>query len=140
MGVTISAKNSPIEFDGGYGTFLRLRIKIALDYDKEFGEHYKNVTKCFDPTYCKWFDAQTTKILSDKRFKDEDVDVIKFFFMPDEGGKINYKTCKKILDIIKDDNEEALLRYKDYSEGHDWADFKELLQYCYSHRANMYWH
>ena len=140
MGLTISANKCPIELNGGYGMFLRLRIRIAQDWDKEFGDHYSNVGKCcFNPDYAKVFDAKTKEIVSQDRFADEDYDLFHFFFMSDCEGKINHKLCKKILDVIKDDNKELNLVYDYWSDGHDWQHFKELLQWCYSHRANMYW-
>ena len=139
MGLTIRGNyKGTIELDGGYSILIKIRTRVANAFDKEFGEHYKTLFDCYDNADFKAFNAKTRKILSDDRFKDEDKDIVEFLFASDCEGSISYKTCKKIYELIKDNNEPAQLRYALYSDN-DWEDFKQLLKECYSHRSKMYW-
>ena len=140
MGVTISANNSHYVFDMGGGGFFNLRKNIALAFDKEFGEHYETLIYRNSKEDFKAFDEKANKILSDSRFKDEDSDVLDFLFACDCEGKISYKTCKKIYELIKDiDFGEKIFTYAHYSKGDDYEMFKKFLKECYSHRRKMYW-
>ena len=57
MGVTLTAKNPVHTFNMGYGGFSNLRTSIADLFDKEFGEHYKMLQRCYDQAdwekYCR---------------------------------------------------------------------------------------
>lgn len=137
MGLTIRGNyKGTIELDGGYSILAKIRTRVANAWDKEFGEHYETL---FNATVdFKAFNAKTREILSDDRFKDEDQDIVDFLFASDCEGSIDYKTCKKIYELIKDNNEPAQLRYALFSHN-DWEDFKQLLKECYSHRSKMRW-
>lgn len=140
MGVSITAKNSKYSFDGGYGQFCLLRENIALAFDKEFGEHYATLRKCFMNDDIKLFNEKANRILSNGRFKDEDVDIIDFLYASDCGGSISYKTCKKIYDLIKDiDYKGHHINYHAYASDNDYENFKEFLLDCYKHRRKMVW-
>lgn len=140
MGLTISGNyENSIELSGGYGMFSQIRKVIALAFDKEFGEHYLTLSTLSGKDDYKEFNRKANEILRDERFKDEDEDIVRFLFMPDCDGKIGYKTCKKIYELIKDDNKERCLRYAAYSDN-DWQDFKQLLKDCCSHRCNLVWY
>lgn len=136
MGLVITGKSSKIELSGGYGMLLTIRELVAKAFDKELGEHY--ATLRFTIGDFEKFDEITNKILSNKRFNNEDVDVIDFLFATDCGGKINYKTCKKIYELIKNIKVDVVLRYRFYSNN-DLEDFKQLLKDCYSNRCNLTW-
>lgn len=147
MGVTIGNKYHSI--DGGYGMMLKIRENIAKSIDKEFGKHYATLKDYSILVFCHkatWedFDKKTIKILSDERFKNEDKDIIDFLFMSDCDGKISYKTCKKIYDLIKDDGKEFGLGYYILCETgvqcSSWSEFKEILKECYSKRMNLIWY
>lgn len=139
MGITLKSNGSKISLDGGYGMLFIIRCRVALAWDKEFGEHYAKLLTFYHNKDLKEFDKKTNEILQNERFKDEDSDLLDFFFESDCGGKCRSKTCKKIYDLIKDTHEENLqLRYAIYSKN-DWEDFKQLLLDCYSHRANLTW-
>lgn len=137
MGLSIygNYKNS-IDLTGGYGMFNKIRDQVALAWDKEFGAHYATLEFCDD---YEEFDKKANEILSDKRFDgDDDQDIIEFLFASDCDGRINYKTCKKIYELIKDVDYKGNLRY--LVNGHnDWEDFKQLLKDCYSHRCYLNW-
>ena len=137
MGVSIYAKNSPVELNGSYRMMLVLRIKIAKSIGTEFGEHYANMVSFWYDGRMDEFHKIAEGILSKQGFPTEDRDVIDFMYAPDSDGKITYKTCGKILKLIEDDDEEITLQYG--SEGHDWKDFKDLLRYCHSHRLHLWW-
>ena len=139
MGVTLQSKGSQIDLTGGYGMFFKIRTRVAIAWDKEFGEHYKTISSCCKNEDFKKFNKKANEILKDERFKNEDKDILDFLFASDCDGKCNYKTCKKIYDLIKDIKDDKLqLRYAMDSD-YDWEDFKQLLKDCYSHRANLTW-
>lgn len=140
MGLTISGnyKNS-IDLTGGYGMFIKIREKVALAFNKQFGEHYLTLKQCFRETDFKTFNVLAEDII-EKNELEKDSDILDFLFASDCSGKINYKTCKKIYELIKNIKDEKLvLRYAAYSEN-DWEDFKELLKECYSHRSKLVWY
>lgn len=140
MGYTLYANNGSREFHGGMGGFLSLRINIALAFDREFGEHYSNLRKCFTPIEFEIFDKIANEILADDRFKKEDEDIIGFLYACDCGGEISHKTCKKIYDLIKDiDFGNKIFTYEAWSDGKDYEHFKDFLLECYSHRRKMRW-
>ena len=139
MGLTLESKGSPIDLTGGYGMFFKIRSRVAMAWDKEFGEHYSKLIYIWRDEDFKEFDKRTDEILKNERFKNEDEDLVGFLFASDCEGKCSYKTCKKIYDLIKDIKEDHLqLRYVNNSDN-DWEDFKQLLLDCYSHRANLTW-
>ena len=141
MGMTITSKikSCNIELDGGYGMFVTIREEVAKQFDKEFGEHYATLHKCIFKNDFDAFNKRANEILSDERFKEEDEDVVKFLFMSDCGGKIGYKTCKKLYDLLKNSNNKSCLRYGAFSHN-DWDDLRELLLQCYKHKACLYWY
>ncbi len=139
MGITLTANNSKYSFDMGSGGFFNLRANIADLFDKQFGEHYRKLTKCFDQIEYEEHDRIANKILSHPRFKDEDADIIDFLYASDCEGKINYRTCGKLHELIKDhDFEKKCFRYAAYAHN-DYEELKQFLKECYSHRRNAYW-
>lgn len=85
----------------------------------------------------EYSDKTTLKI---KQFPDEDEDILNFLFASDCEGKISYKTCKKIYDLIKDvDFGGRTFTYMAYSDGKDYERFKEFLRECYRKRTCMRW-
>ena len=143
MGVTLTGTKSSIDLSGGYSMMMHIRTRVANAFDKEFGEHYKTL---FEPPFFKeddWYKAfnkKANEILSDKRFKDEDREIVKFLFMSDSEGKIRSTTCGKIYNLIKDTSfPDLALRYIAYSDN-DWEDFKALLKECFSKRMNLIWY
>lgn len=140
MGLTLrnNVKTCHIELDGGYGMLLTIRKEVAKQWDKEFGEHYGTLGQYRTDDEWKIFDKRTNEILCHERFKGEDEDLVDFLFQSDCDGKIGYKTCKKIYDLLKNSKNKSCLRYAFYSKN-DWEDLRELLLSCYKHRANLYW-
>jgi len=138
MGLTFRSNGSKIELSGGYGMFIKIRTRIARAWDKEFGEQYSKLL-LFDKMLQEEWYQKCWDILGSDRFKNEDKSLADFMFATDCGGRINYKTCKKIFDLIKDTKDDVVLRYTDVSNN-DWEDFKQLLKDCYSQRSNLIWH
>lgn len=140
MGFTIYANGAATSFDGGMGGFMSLRINIALAFDSELGEHYSKLPYCLYEEDYKAFDAKTEKILSHKRFEQEDEDIIDFLFASDCGGAISHRTCKKIYDLIKNiDFGNDIFTYSAYSDGKDYERLKAFLLDCYKHRRKLRW-
>ena len=140
MGVSISANNSKYTFDMGYGGFFNLRKNIALSLDTEFGENYALMSKCISEREYKKNDMDSEKIINMKKLDVKYSDVIDFLYAPDTGGKISYRTCRKIHDLIKDiDFTGKGFRYAAYREN-DYDEFKNFLLECYSKRRNMVWY
>ena len=139
MGVIITSNNASISFDCSYSGFYNLRKNIAILYDMEFGEHYGKLINCRTKEDYEKFDNKANEIC--KRLPDEDSDILDFFFQPDTEGKINYKTCGKLYEIIKDvDFGNRIFLYSAYSDGKDYEYFKDFLKECYSHRRNLIWY
>lgn len=146
MGIhmTSNYKGAP-SLDGSCSMLFRIRSRLAKAWDAEFGEHYSKLLSIWREEDFKAFDRRTEQILSDSRFTDEDDDLIEFWFMSDCEGKVHYKTCKKLADLLTlvfanetIDFAQNSLRYQAYS-GHDWEDLMTLFKGCYSHRANLIW-
>ena len=141
MGFTITATNSKYSFNGSSGGFYSLRVNIAKAFDTEFGNHYETLRERITLADYDAFDIKANDILAKPRFKKEDDDIIIFLFMPDTGGSISYKTCKKIYDLIKDiDYGNKIFTYAAHSDGRDYEKFKAFLLDCYKRRAKMRWY
>lgn len=145
MGISLTAnyRGAP-SLDGSSFMLFKIRSRIAKAWDAEFGEHYATLMDAFRFNGLEAFDRRTTEILEQPRFSN-DADIAEFMFMSDCDGKVNYKTCKKLADLLtsviinKTENfAQISLRYQAYSKN-DWEDLLELLNGCYSHRANLIW-
>lgn len=140
MGVTVTATNSNYSFDMGSGGFFNLRKNIAYVFDKEVGEHYETLFRCWSKEERDAWDRKMNKILSDDRFRPEDEDVLDFLFASDCGGSASHKTCKKIYGFIKDINfGNRTFVYSAHSDGKDYEHFKAFLLECYKNRRKMRW-
>ena len=139
MGVTIKATNSTYNFDMGAGGFFDLRKNIAYALDPDFGRVYSDIIHCHTSEEHIANDREAEHIINSKNLDEEYVDVLDFLYASDCEGKITYKTCKKIYDIIKDiDFGNECFRYGAIVHN-DYEEFKAFLKECYSHRRTMYW-
>ena len=140
MGVTITAKNSKFIFDMGSGGFFNLRKNIALALDEDFGNNYAKLINCrSEEDYAK-HDDMANNIIQSKHLDRDYASVIDFLYAPDTDGKVNYKTCKQIYDLISPINfGNKSFRYSAYA-GNDYEEFKQFLLDCYSRRRSMVWH
>lgn len=131
MGVSIGNKYHSI--DGGYGMMFLIRKTIAQSFDNELGNYYGDITNHYKDDFID----NVNKILADDRFTEANGDIIDFLFMSDCEGKINYKTSKKILDLVKD---VPNFRIGYVINNKSFDDFKDILQECYSKRMNLTWY
>ena len=139
MGVTITANNSKYSFDMGYGGFFSLRAQIALALDKEFGGIYDLYSRCWSPQQYEANDRAAEAIINKQHLDVDYKDVLDFLYMSDSEGEISYRTCRKILDLIKDiDFGQNGFRYALYRHN-DYEEFKSFLAECYSKRRKMRW-
>ena len=138
MGVSITATNPKYSFDMGFAGFFSLRSNIACALDKDFGENYKKLMFCHTSEDYKENDRIAEGIINNKGL-DYYSDILDFLYMSDCEGKIGYKTCKNIYDLIKDiDYGDKGFRYGSM-RNNDYEEFKEFLLDCYSHRKNLRW-
>ena len=129
MGICL--RNKDYQMDMGYGAFFRLRRTIANLYNKEFGSLYNTLLNCNDYST---FESKVQTVINQYNL---DEDIIDFLFQSDCEGKINYKTCRKILNICKDYETREMFGYV-YSN-HSFAYFKAMLKDCVINRRNLYW-
>lgn len=140
MGVSITATNSKYDFDMGYGGFFSLRKNIALALDRDFGQNYAGLARCYTPNQFRENDMMAEYIINKKHLDEKHKDVLDFLYLPDTGGEISHSTCKQIYDLIKDtDFEDRGFRYGAYSHN-DYEEFKDFLLDCYRHHKKMRWY
>ena len=101
MGICITSnyKGAP-SLDGSYFMIHQIRTRLAKALDTEFGEHYAKLPALIWEEQYEEFNKRTAEILEQPRFTDEDIPIIKFWFTPDTGGKIDYRTCKQLADLL----------------------------------------
>ena len=139
MGLNITATKSSYDFYMGYGGFFNLRKNIALALDKDFGENYAKLINCHTDEEYAENDRMSEWIINSKHLDENYKEVLDFLYMSDCEGQISHKTCKQILDLIKEiDFEDKIFRYGAYA-GNDYEDFKEFLAECYSNRRKLRW-
>lgn len=132
MGVHVFANNSPYSLDMAYSAFSRLRDRIATLLDEEFGSNYSRL--CYSKEDYENYDKVANRLISEKNL---DEDIVDFLYQSDCDGKISYKTCKKILDLVADT--EFVTCYMGFYDASRAHDFQKLLQDCYSHRRSLRW-
>ncbi len=140
MGISIRATKGIYSFDCGCGGFFNLRKNIAIALDNEFGENYAEIQYCHTNEESYENDRKAEEIINRKKLDLEYKDVLDFLYTPDdEGGSVSHRTCKKIADLLDKINlKHKCFRYTAHSHN-DYAEFKEFLRDCYSHRKKMRW-
>lgn len=134
MGVCINATNSKYKFHLSYSSFKYVRQTIADKFDSDFGSLYRKLSTIPKGVSYAEFKEQSEadydaieNLISSKNL---DSDIVDFLFLEDIGGAINYKTCRKLAAIITGMPDDFAFEY---------AEFREFLMECYSHRRNMRW-
>ena len=134
MGVCINATNSKYKFHLSYSGFKYVRQTIADKFDLDFGSLYRKLSTIpYGVSYDEFkeqseaYYAAIEKLVANKNL---DQDIVDFLFSEDIGGSINYKTCRKLAAIITGMPDDFAFEY---------AEFREFLMECYSHRRNMRW-
>ena len=133
MGICL--RNKEYSMDMGYGSFGNLRKKIALLLNKDFGENYLLLSQCRTIDDYSKNDDRANRLIKEHNL---DTDIIDFLYQPDNDGKISYKTCKKIYDVVKDYDDNCMYGY--VHSNHSFSYFKDMLKNCYSKHRNLYWH
>ncbi|MGX8833989.1 hypothetical protein ACWG0P_07225 [Amedibacillus sp. YH-ame6] len=133
MGLDISIKGMSYEdtYHCGYITFGLYRCAVATAYNKEFGEIYEKPYKNF------FYESNEEDIKRWNELCNDDLDL--FLNHSDCGGKLTWKECKKIYDVMKD--------LKVNMRGHNYATMNEydmhqqwlnMFKFCATKRVNMY--
>lgn len=150
----MTARNSAYSFRMSYKAFFALRVIIAKSYDEWFGTHYQTIAQCHDQINYEEHNRITEEILSHLNFQSEDEDIMDFLYTPDCDGKIGYRTCRKLYELVKDKTcksidlkctVRACNEFEDFKFrrsahlNNDFEVFKQFLMECYSHRRTAYW-
>ena len=145
MGLTIYANGDEYHFDMSYGGFFYLRTHIATLLNEEFGKTYKSLVGYHTYEEYESIDKYLNEIASDENL---DADIIDFLNMSDCSGKLNYRVCKKVYELIKDthiDDRMCCYNYNEYDKYYAHGDkafdaFKDFLNRCYSKHRYMRWY
>lgn len=143
MGVCITATNSSIEFKTSYGMFHRLRCNIAKAIDEEFAVLYHKATAFVYEADGIEAERELNNYLTKNYDYISHVDeVLNFLFQSDVEGKVNYKTCRKILELIDHINfENENFQYvSNRTSENDYEVFKKFLKECIKYHRDMRWY
>ena len=141
--VQMYANKGPASFYCDDRCFRALRAYIADKYNKEFGILYARFNNAlifnnFDEI--KEYEDKIAQYILDNPSRAKDFDIYLFLFNSKKESKMSNRTCKKIYDLIANDDGEYisinLLRYMEDKEN-DFESLKELLLYCYEHRCKL---
>lgn len=128
MGLDIHIKGLEREdtYHCGYITFNLYRKNVASAYNERLGELYKKTFKD---------ELQPEEIKEWNNLCNDDLDI--FLWHSDCDGKLTPEECKKIYNELKK------LNVKDLPYSDKWTMQKlwlNMLQFCYKHRVNMWFH
>ena len=126
--------NAEYEMEMGNAAFMRLRRVIADQLPEEFATHYWDLLSPSDEKELDAYNKRTGELVEKYKI---DSDVVDFLYLPDTTGKVSYKVCRKLYNLIKDydDNEVYGFAYSNTS----FAYFKEMLLDCAKKRRTLYW-
>ena len=143
MGVTIRSKNH--EIDLGYFGFFNLRMKIAELAGDDVGSHYYQLREGHsfpsseeEEEFWKEYD-ETTRILVEKSPKNVRK-VFDFLYEPDCEGSVTYGTCKQVLGVIGDYDDNIIYGYAGRPHPAMFRDFKIILEDCVENKCRMRWY
>lgn len=145
MGVTISGKPSSKitvrSLDMGYGGFFRLRCMAAKHLNDEFYYLYKDMLNNHSDADWEEFDECINDCIQHHKLDKtaSDCKLLDFFFLPDCEGKITYGACKKLYELIKDEDDRQKIGYVGRYDCATVGDFKELLLDIYKNKGKMVW-
>lgn len=128
MGLDIHIKGLEREdtYHCGYITFNLYRKNVASAYNERLGELYKKTFKD---------ELKPEEIKEWNNLCNDDLDI--FLWHSDCDGKLTPEECKKIYNELKK------LNVKDLPYSDKWTMQKlwlNMLQFCYKHRVNMWFH
>lgn len=142
MGVTIHSKNQSIALS--YFGFYRLRKKVAELINEDIAKHYEELgslhifpTTDEEDRYWEEYDERTKSIVSEcpkNIWK-----VFDFLYESDTVGSVSYGTCKQILNVICEYDDDVVYGYRGRPDGAKMKDFKSLLKDCVNSKCKMTW-
>ena len=142
MGVTISSKNHSIDL--GYYGFFRLRQKIAELIGNDVYEHYCKLrntpffeTEDLEDQYWENYDKTTETLI--EQYPKNIRKVFGFLYTSDVEGSVSYGTCKQILQVIGDYDDDLAYGYAGRPDCARFKDFKNLLKDCVDTKSRMRW-
>lgn len=131
MGVCLYAKKYD-EYDKtphmGYLGFYQLRLLVAKKYNDELGQHYGALLQQRNCIEWEEYNKRTDEFVKKNNLDER---IIDFLYQSDCNGKVDYITCKRIYELIKD---EDFIVHKGIAE-----KLKTLLQECIKHRWTLQW-
>jgi hypothetical protein len=134
MGVSLTGNyKGALSLDGGYGTFYRLRHKVAKEVLRSNYFFYLLWEKTDNNTPKDQLHALCEAIYSRSKA------LWNFVSQSDCKGKLSYKDCGDLYEKIKDSSENFSFCYDAHYTDEQRQDFIKLLKGCYSHRANLVW-
>ena len=125
----------------GYGSFSIFRREVAKAFSKEFGEAYEIYLNESIRKYMFGTEEELKKC--DKEFEDYlktvniEEDIVDFLFQTDCGGKIGYKTARKISDLCKQSIFKGKFGY--VYDQRSMAEMAEIFDDAVKHRCNVRW-
>lgn len=139
MGVTIHSPNFSI--DMGYFGFERLRQKIADLTAKDIGEHYKallgGAAGKENDVWIESYNRKTEELA--EKYNGRYNKILNFLYAPDCDGKVSYGTCKDMLHVIGDYDDNILYGYAGRPDCAKFADFRKLLEDCVENKKPLRW-
>lgn len=139
VGVTLICEYTKKNMDMGYGGFNRLRKKVAELAGEPFYSHYMKLDDLvlgFTPDeVLQEFDQETYRML---RAGEASPHVVTFCMQPDCEGRVTWKTCRKLLKIIGDYDDDIAYGYAARTHC-GFKDFKAILQDCVKRKCSMRW-
>lgn len=141
MGITIHSKNRSIDL--GYFGFQRLRQKVADLAAEDVGKHYRELGEHVitslgtDEDYFREYDRKTEEIA--EKYGGKFDKILNFLYEGDWDGSVTYGTCKDLLKVIGDYDDDIKYGYSGREDCAMFKDFKELLQDCVENKCRMRW-
>lgn len=137
MGVTLVCEYTKRNMDMGYIGFNRLRKKIAELAGEPFFSHYMKLDDLLfaQEDAILEFDQMTYRMLRAGKVSPH---IVTFCMQSDCGGRVTWKTCRKLLQIIGDYDDEIAYGYA-ANPNSGFKNFKQILQDCVKHKCSMRW-
>ena len=141
MGLTIYCEKSREVIDVTMSGFFRLRMKVAELAGKEWGAHYAKLANAplfgsARTDFFNAFDDKTDDLLAQGAVS---VNIANFCLQSDCGGHVGPRTCKEILDVIGDYDDDLPYGYTGRADCATFSDFKRLLGECVKNKCDLVW-
>lgn len=137
MGISIG--NCRQSIDMPYSGFYKLRNKVADLLNEDFSKLYHEYVSLSPTISDKEANDRLEKLYVENKLTENDNDILDFLFQPEYKGKLNYKGCRKLFNLIKDYDDNILYGYAGRSDCAMFKDFKKIVYECYSNRIILKW-